>query len=331
MQQSGGLKMNNLLAKAKTEFKGGLLSRYGYIVILIVILALFSVLSPRFFTVNNLMNIGLQASIRGILAVGMTIIIISGGIDLSVGMIMSLASIVLGYTVITLKLGMPLGILSALVTGVVCGAFNGLLITKGKLPPFIATLGLTGIAGGFALVISAGYSMYGFPDSFTAIAANTFLGLPIPLILLLIIGVIYYFFLYSTHAGRYCFAIGSNEEAAKLSGINVTRKKMLFYSNMGLLAGFASIILTSRIASAHPAAGAGYELDAIAASVIGGASLMGGEGSIPGAVVGAIIMATIQNGLNVLDVNPFWQKVAIGFILIIAVLMDQLRKGRDRK
>ncbi len=319
------------MIRIKPDFTSELLAKYGYVIILLVILALFSILTPRFFTVNNLMNIGLQASIRGILAVGMTIVIISGGIDLSVGMVMTLASIVLGYTVINLKLGIPVGVISALATGVLCGVFNGLLISKGKLPPFIATLGLTGIAGGFALVITAGYSMYGFPDSFSFIASGTFLGLPIPLLLLFITGIIYHFILFRTHSGRFCFAIGSNEEAAKLSGINVERKKMLFYINMGLLAGFAGIILTSRIASAHPAAGTGYELDAIAASVIGGASLMGGEGSIPGAVVGAIIMASIQNGLNLLNVNPFWQKVAIGVILIVAVLMDQLRKNNRPK
>ena len=307
-----------------------LVTKYSYVIILAVIMLLFSILSPRFFTPANLKNVGLQASIRGILAVGMTIVIITGGIDLSVGMTMTLSSIVLGYTMLHLGYGVAAGFACALLTGTICGLVNGLLITRGNLPPFIATLGVSGITGGLALVATSGYSLYGFTDSFYALGAGTILGLPVPLILLVVIGIIYNFLLHNTPSGRFTFAIGSNEEAARLSGINVNRQKMLYYANSGFLAGVSAIVLTSRIASAHPAAGQGYELDAVAASVIGGASLMGGEGSIPGAIVGAIVMASIQNGLNMLNVNPFWQKVAIGCILIAAVLMDQLRKSRRR-
>jgi ribose transport system permease protein len=308
-----------------------LAEKLGALLILVVILLAMTALYPAFLTTSNLLTIGLQATTRAILAIGVTLVIISGGIDLSVGTVMSLSMVCMATFIINMGQPMWIGILVAVATGGIAGFINGALITIGGLPPFIATLGMLGIAQGTALSLSNGYSMYGFPDSFQFIGGGVLFGIPFPLYILAVIALLMGFVFHHTRVGRYAYAIGGNEEGVRRTGVNVGRYKWTLYVICGALSGTASIVLASRINSAHPGVGYGYELDAIAASVIGGASLMGGRGSISGAIIGAIIMATIRFGLNVLGMSPFLQQIAVGSILISAVFLDNLRLKQEAR
>jgi ribose transport system permease protein len=305
--------------------------KLGSVLILLVILLAMTAFYPDFVTTSNLLTIGLQATTRAILAIGVTLVIISGGIDLSVGTVMSLSMVAMGVVVINFGLPLPIGLAVAVATGAAAGLINGFLVSSGGLPPFIATLGMLGIAQGTALSMSSGYSMYGFPESFQFIGGGTLLGIPFPLYILAAIALLMGFVFHHTRIGRYAFAIGGNEEGVRRAGISVGRYKLALYVICGALSGTASIVLASRINSAHPGVGFGYELDAIAASVIGGASLMGGRGSVSGAIVGAVIMATIRFGLNVLGMSPFLQQIAVGAILIGAVFLDNLRLKHEAR
>jgi ribose/xylose/arabinose/galactoside ABC-type transport system permease subunit len=305
--------------------------RLGPLLMLLLILAGMSVAYPGFVTADNLLTIGLQATTRAILAIGVTLVIVSGGVDLSVGTVMSLAMVAMGAAVIDHGLPLALGLLVPPLVGAAAGIVNGALIAFGGLPPFIATLGMLGIAQGLALTLSNGLSMYGFPPGFELIGGGQLVGLPVPvLILALVAGLMLYVF-HQTPTGRYAFGLGGNEEAVRRSGIAVPWLKVRIYVISGALAGVASVVLASRINSAHPGVGFGYELDAIAAAVIGGASLSGGRGTVLGAIVGALIMATIRFGLNVLGMSPFLQQIAVGAILIVAVLLDNLRSRQDAR
>jgi ribose transport system permease protein len=299
--------------------------KLGAVLILFLIFLVMTVFYPNFVTTSNLLTIGLQATTRAILAIGVTLVIISGGIDLSVGTVMSLSMVTMAMMVINLGQPLWLGFPVAMAVGGVAGLINGLLITAGGLPPFIATLGMLGIAQGTALSLSKGNSMYGFPESFQWIGGGTLFGIPVPLYILCAVALLMGFVFHQTKVGRYAFAIGGNEEGVRRTGVSVAGYKVSFYVICGVLSGTASIVLASRINSAHPGVGYGYELDAIAAAVIGGASLMGGRGSVSGAIIGAIIMATIRFGLNVLGMSPFLQQIAVGVILIGAVFLDNLR------
>ncbi len=286
------------------------------------------VLTPHFLTVSNLLNVAQQTSINAIIAVGMTFVIITAGIDLSVGSILAFSGVALASS---LQAGFPVpfAILIGLMVGAVCGLVNGLLITLGRLPPFIATLGVMSVARGAALLYTEGRPVSGFSERFRALATGEVLHIPLPVLIMMLIYVIGHFILTRTKLGRYTYAIGGNEEAAKLSGVNVTFYKTTVYALCGLLSGFAAVILTARLNSAQPIAGMMYELDAIAATVIGGTSLMGGEGTIFGTLIGALIMGVLRNGLNLLGVSSFIQQIVIGSVIILAVLMDTaLKKNR---
>lgn len=295
---------------------------------LVVLVLLLAIGSPDFLTANNLLNVGVQASVVAILAFGLTFVIVSGGIDLSVGSVAGLAGIVTGWLVagagLPLWLAVPLG----LVSGAAAGVVSGLLITIGRVPAFIATLAMLSIARGLALVIADGrpISVEGW---LAELGTGKLFGfLPYPVLVMLGIGLITAFVLRRTYTGRAMYAIGGNAEAARLSGIKVTRQRLLIYALSALFAAVAGILLTARLASAQPEAGTGYELDAIAAVVIGGASLAGGVGSALGTLVGALILAVLRNGLNLLDVSAFWQQVAIGAVIAAAVLFDTLRQRK---
>jgi ribose/xylose/arabinose/galactoside ABC-type transport system permease subunit len=303
--------------------------RLGALAILIVILIGMSIAYADFVTVDNMLTIGVQATTRAILAIGVTLVIISGGIDLSVGTGMSLCMVVLGMFCIVWEYPLWLGCLAAIGTGAVIGLVNGAIIAFGSLPPFIATLGMLGIAQGVALMISQGYSMYGFPPEFEFVAAGNIAGVPVPLLILAVIGLLMAYVYKQTRLGRYAYAIGGSEEASRRSGIGIRGTKIALYVSCGALAGAASIVLASRVSSAQPGSGFGYELDAIAAAVIGGASLQGGRGTVGGAIIGAIIMATIRFGLNVLGMQAFVQQIVIGVILIAAVYLDILRTRQE--
>ena len=301
------------------------LSQNGSLVGLIAIVVVMSLLSGSFLRVTNLLNVGVQAAVDAILAFGSTFVIITGGIDLSVGGVAALSGIVCAWTASTGGMPWPVALIFALVVGVACGLGNGLLITFGRLPPFIATLAMQGVGFGLALVISQG-SPINMPNAVSNLGNTIGNYLPIPVIVMAVMGLLTAFILARTYSGRAMYAIGGNEEAARLSGIRINRQKLITYGLSGLFAAVAGIVLASRLASAQPDAATGYELDAIAAVVIGGASLSGGRGGAFGTFVGALILATLQNGLNLLSVSSFWQQVVIGVVIALAVLLDSFRR-----
>ena len=285
-------------------------------------------LTPHFLTVSNLLNVAEQAAIIAIVAVGMTFVIITGGIDLSVGSVLAFAGVVMA-SVLHLEVPLPLALAVALGTGLFCGLVNGLLITVGRLPPFIATLGMMSVARGTALMFTEGRPVSGFSGGFRSLATGELLGIPVSVVIMVGVYVVAHFVLTRTKLGRYTYAIGGNEEAALLSGVNVKLYKAAVYGIAGMLSGLAAVILTARLNSAQPIAGMMYELDAIAATVIGGTSLLGGEGTVVGTLIGALIMAVLRNGLNLLGVSSFIQQVVIGSVIIAAVLIDMWLKRRS--
>jgi ribose transport system permease protein len=287
------------------------------------------ILTPHFLTVSNLLNVAQQATIIAIIAVGMTFVIITGGIDLSVGSVLAFAGVVMANALLS-GVPLPLALLIGLGVGLLCGMTNGLLITIGRLPPFIATLGMMSVARGAALMFTEGRPISGFSEGFRSIATGEILKIPTPVVIMIVVYLIAHFVLKRTKLGRYTYAIGGNEEAALLSGINVKLNKTMVYGIAGLLSGLAAILLTARLNSAQPIAGMSYELDAIAATVIGGTSLLGGEGTVSGTLIGALIMAVLRNGLNLLSVSSFFQQVVIGSVIIFAVLIDMALKRRGK-
>lgn len=306
-------------------------NRFGPAIMLFAVVGGISIAHPEFLTISNLLTIGLQAAVRAMLAIGVLLVVISGGIDLSVGTSMSLSMVAMGMFVINNHGSLYVGMLIAIGTGILVGLINGTLIAFLQLPPFIVTLGMLGIAQGFALTMSNGFSMYGFPKQFGFVGGGQVFGIPVPILILAVIALAASFIARETKLGRYAYAIGGSEEAARRAGIPVRGFKIAIYAFCGALVGMASIVLASRINSAHPGVGLGYELDAIAAVVIGGASLVGGRGNVSGAIIGALMMAAIRFGLNVMAVTPFIQQIVIGAILIIAVYLDRLRILQERK
>jgi ribose transport system permease protein len=292
---------------------------------LVLLSVTLTILSPYFLTIDNLLSIALQTAIIAILALGQVYVIISGGIDLSVGSILALSGVISAQLLVS---GWPtaLAIVVGILAGALLGFINGLVITKGNLPPFIVTLGMMGVARGLSLVLTDGLPVSGLPETFTKLGNETIFYIPIPVIFLIVVAIISSFILSRTIFGRYVYSIGSNEEAAQLSGINVNFHKLMIYVVCGLLSGLAGVLLTARLVSAQPSAGTGYELDAIAAAVIGGASLMGGVGTVGGTIIGAFIMGVLRNGLDLLNVTPFWQQIAIGVVIVLAVYIDQMRR-----
>jgi len=293
---------------------------------LLIIVIFLSLSSPFFLTTDNLMSIGLQMAVIAIMSIGQMWIIISGGIDLSVGSVLALSGVV---TTLLISNGFDVASASliGMVVGSLCGFFNGFLISVGKLPPFISTLGMMGIARGISLIITQGVPVFGLPESFSIIGNGRIANvIPIPVILTVLLALIGHLIITRTPFGRYTYAIGSNFEAARLSGIRTTRNLIYIYLLGGFLSGLAGIVLASRLSTGQPSAGTGYELDVIAACVIGGASLSGGSGTIWGAILGALLIGILRNGCNLLDISAFWQQVAIGAIIVIAVFVDQYQK-----
>ncbi len=295
---------------------------------LVTLCAVMALLSPYFLTVSNLLNVAQQTSINAIIAVGMTYVILSAGIDLSVGSILAFAGVVMA-SALAAGAPTPLAIVGGLATGTACGVVNGVLISYGRLPPFISTLGMMSVARGAALVYTGGRPTSGFPEPFRNLATGEVFGVPLPIVLMLATYLVAHLALTRTRFGRYVYAIGGNEEAALLSGVNVRFHKTMVYALCGLMSGLAAVVLTARLNSAQPIAGIMYELDAIAATVIGGTSLTGGVGSLGGTLIGALIMGVLRNGLNLLGVSSFVQQIVIGSVIIVAVLVDAtLRKQR---
>lgn len=302
--------------------------QFGTLLGLIGLSIVLWIMTPYFLTVSNLLNVAQQTSINAIIAVGMTFVIITAGIDLSVGSLVAFSGVVLA-SVLQAGVPLPIAILVGLGVGLSCGMINGLLITQGRIPPFISTLGMMSVARGAALLYTKGRPVSGFSENFRYLATGEIFHIPVPVIIMGVVYIIAHFVLNRTKLGRYAYAIGGNEEAAILSGINVKLYKTMVYALCGMLSGLAALILTARLNSAQPIAGNMYELDAIAATVIGGTSLMGGEGTVLGTLIGALIMGVLRNGLNLLGVSSFIQQIVIGSVIIIAVLLDMaLKKQR---
>jgi ribose transport system permease protein len=305
---------------------------------LLVMIVVFSLLSPNFLKFDNFVGILLATSVNGILALGVTFVIVTGGIDLSIGTVMTLSAVITGVLITNMGLPLPVGIVGGILTGGLAGLVNGILIARFKIPSFIVTLGMLNVAKGLALVIS-GLSPIYFNDtpSFNQGAMGSLIGsvvpgLAIPNVVLVLFGaaLVASLVLSRTILGRYTFALGSNEEAARLSGVNVGAWKTAVYIVCGLFAGLGGVVIAARLNSAQPSLGQGYELDAIAAAVIGGTSLSGGEGTILGTVIGAFIISTLTNGLRILSVPQEWQTVVTGGIVILAVYLDGIRRRREQ-
>jgi ribose transport system permease protein len=301
---------------------------------LILLFVGFSLASPNFFQFDNIIGILLATAVNGVLALGVTFVIITAGIDLSIGTVMTLSAVMCGVFITRWHLPVPVGVLAGVLTGALAGLVNGVIIAKMKVAPFIATLGMLNIAKGLALVISGLRPIY-FNDTpaFNQMAMGSALGAVIPgfdvpnLVLVLFgVAVVASLVLTKTILGRYTFALGSNEEATRLSGVDVDAWKIAIYTLCGLFSGLAGVVIAARLNSAQPSLGQGYELDAIAAAVIGGTSLSGGEGTILGTVIGAFIISTLTNGLRILSVPQEWQTVVTGAIVIAAVYLDIIRR-----
>ena len=296
---------------------------------LIVVFAFLSFASPDFLTADNLFNIGSQTAVVAVIAVGMTLVIITAGIDLSVGSVAALAGVMGALLMSSYGLPMPLAALGGTLVGAACGLTNGLLVSVAGLNPFIATLGMLSVARGIVYIATDAQSVFGLPDSFRLLGQGVVAGgIPIPVVIILVVAIAGYVVLSRTKLGRYAYAMGSNLEAARLSGIPIRRYLTSVYVISGALAGFGGMIAASRVASGQPNYGIGLELDVIAAAVIGGASLFGGQGTVVGTLIGAFLIALIRNGAVLLNVNTFYQQVIIGIIIWIAVFWDQYRRRK---
>ena len=302
----------------------------GGLIVLLVAVGALTLASPEFLTGNNLANLARQVAIFGILAIGQLVVILTGGIDLSVGSILGLAGAVTAQLLVS---GVPIipAILIGVVVGGVLGIANGVLVTRFKLPPFIATLGMLGIARGIVLVITDANTIQGLPDGFQTVANGTVLGIPNLLIIFAIITAIAWFVLNRTVFGRYVYAVGSNPEAARLAGVPVAMVTTAVYLISGVLAAVGGVLLTSRLGAGVPTAGTGFELQAIAACVIGGASLSGARGSAIGAACGALIIGVLNNGGNLLAINAFYLQIAIGALVLVAVGFDQMNTRKSAR
>ena len=303
------------------------------LIALVLMSLLMTLLSDNFATSDNLFNVLRQTSVNLCISVGMTLVILTGGIDLSVGSILALTGAVaagltrdgIALASIDTYVGITFwgGCFIALLLGAALGAFNGVVVTHFKVPPFVATLGMMTIARGLTMLYTGGFPITGLGKSFEYLGTGWLLGIPMPVWLALAIILFFAFLMRHTRTGRYIYAIGGNERASLLSGIRTGRVVLLVYTLAGVLSAVAGLLVTARLDSAQPNAGSGYELDAIAAVVIGGASLSGGKGSIWGTVVGALIIGVLNNGLVLLNVSPFWQQVVKGFVILLAVIMDR--------
>ena len=312
------------------------LNKYGIVLILLAMLVAFSLLSEGFFTARNIFNIIRQISFMGLIAIGVTMVILTGGIDLGSGSVLALAAVLatslaqlpesatLKYAGLSVPIGVP--VLVALLIGALTGWVNGALISRFRIPPFIATLGMMTVARGFALIYS-NKPLSQLTPEYNFIGQGAIAGVPFPVIVLLVVAVLTHIMLNNTPFGRYIYALGGNEQAARISGVNIDRVKIGVYTLAGLLSGLAGLVVSSRVGSGQPGQGVGIELDAIAAAVIGGTSLSGGIGTIWGTIVGALIIGVLDNGLILLNVDQYWITIVKGTIIVVAVIIDQ-RKNR---
>lgn len=312
-----------------SDFATKMIGEFGISIALLIEVILFSQLSPYFFTAENILNVSLQISITAIIAVGMTLVILTAGIDLSVGALVAWSGVI-ATSVLQLKLPFAAAFTLSLIAGLCIGAFSGALagffITRLNITPFIVTLALMTIWRGAAYMYTDGRPIWGLPDAFSTLGSGRVFGIPLPTIIMIAIYLIAYVILTKTRFGRHIYAVGGNKEAARLSGISTERVLMQVYVICGMLAALSGILLASRMNSGQPNAGQMYELDVIAAVVVGGTSLFGGRGSIVGTFIGAMLIGVLRNGLNLLNVGSYVQMVVLGVVILLAVMLDQVRK-----
>jgi ribose transport system permease protein len=315
------------------------IKRFQSVIALLLLCILLSILTDKFFTTANGLNVLRQVAVNICIATGMTLIVLTGGIDLSVGSVLALCSAItagllkngLSFPSADLFIGFTIlgAVLAGILVGSLLGLFNGFTITLFKVPPFVATLAVLTIARGFTMLYTGGHPISNLGERFAAIGTGSWIGIPVPVWIAALVVLIAVFITQKTKLGRYIYAIGGNETAAKLSGIRISRVKMIVYGIGGALAAVGGVIVASRLDSAQPNAGISYELDAIAAVVIGGTSLNGGKGTVWGTVIGAIIIGVLNNGLVLLNVSPFWQQVVKGGVILLAVIIDKLGDKKD--
>lgn len=311
------------MSELKNDFKNIFTKNKGIILVLLAMVVLLSLLSPVFLTTNNIISLVQQITINMFIALAMSLVIITGGIDLSVGSIVALSSTITVGLIVNNGIPLFIAILIGLVIGVITGLLNGVIITKFKLPPFIVTLATMNVVRGIAYIYSGGSSIRITGDSFTNLGTSQLFGvLPIPILYMIVFIILFSILLSKSKFGTYIYAIGGNREAARLSGINTLKTEIIVYTIAGFMAAFAGIVLAARMYSGQPSVGQGYEMDAIAASVLGGVSMAGGKGNISGTVFGAIVIGIVSNGLNLLGISSFWQLVVMGIIILAAVIVD---------
>lgn len=315
--------------RGKSIGSRGLMHKYGMLFVLIGMIILMSFLSDSFLQTQNLINIVRQISFIGIVAMGVTMVIITTGIDLSSGSVIALVSVVVASISQPGEYPLIIPILTGLAIGAFAGFINGFITAKGRIPAFIATLGMMTAARGLALLYSEGRPIGNLSPSFSYIGKGAVLGVPFPIVIFILLGIISHLLLSKTKFGKYTYAIGGNEQAAKITGINVDRYRIAIYAYAGLLAAIAGMMLTARISAGQPSMGVMYELDAIAAAVIGGTSLSGGIGTIPGTMIGALIIGVLNNGLDLLNVSSYWQQILKGGIIVTAVLIDSRKNKKS--
>lgn len=302
--------------------------RIESLIVLIGLSAIMAILSPFFLQTSNLLNILLATATIGVLAIGATYVISSAGLDLSLGSVLGLSSVVGAFAAERLGLPWPLAVLACLGAGAAAGWVNGQLVTRAGIPAFIVTLGMLGIARGLALVISDGRAIYGLPQGLVYLGQGRPFGIPMPVFIFIGVAIVTHYILSHTRFGAHTLAIGDNEAAARATGIQVDQHRRRLYMFSGLMAGIAGLIFMARVNAGDPTAGLNYELTAITAAIIGGTNLFGGRGSILGTMIGALIMGVLQNGLNLLAVQSYYQQMAIGSVLILAVFLDQWQARR---
>lgn len=318
--------------KTKKRNIADYLQEYGAFIALVLLVVVIGVISPQFRTLNNFLSLLRQASINGLIAFGMTLVILTGGIDLSVGSTLAVTAALCAGMVVKMGIPVPIAMVLALVLGFLLGGVSGIMITKGRLQPFIATLITMTVYRGLTLIYTGGRPItgpsnpeYTMGEALEFFGKGSIAGIPFPVILFAIIFIIYYVVLNKTTIGRKIYAVGSNAKCAELAGINIQKVKLLIYSVSGLMAALSGLILLSRLNSAQPTLGEGFELDAIAAVALGGTSMNGGRGKITGTLIGILIIAVLSNGLNILGVSSYYQDVIKGLVILVAVLSDKNR------
>lgn len=299
----------------------------GIILILLVFVTIATIVNPTFLSPKNIINILRASGFTMISVVGMSMILVTGGLDLSIGSTYALSALMCALAITDWGLPVPVGILIGLLVGAVCGSINGLLIVKTSIPPMIVTLGMQYALRGMVSVLTKGVPIYPLPDSFVSLEPHRILGIPMIVIIAIAIAVIGHVCLSSTYFGRTVYALGGNQEAARISGINIKRTKMLVYVIMGVLVAFAGIMTASRLGSAEPSTGTGLEMKVICGAIIGGISISGGMGTMMGAALGAVFMEALTNSLTVMKISVYWQNVVFGIVMILSVLLDQYKRS----